>query len=192
VSEVNQNLGCLYQSLVCLGPIIAVFLIWQLIRLSGLEYWVRVPRQTAIRQWLQNSGVFLLSVIIALCVQFLILFLYGAFEANPSGTDLSNEQLENRFSLFVASMVYVMAMVVGTFVLFELVLSFMQSWIKPAWVKWVTETYPERYREILLYASRNEERKKWRQSKDFVAFQEWVKEFAQEQYGIESSAQRAS
>ena len=88
----------------------------------------------------------------------------------------------NKYELLVT-----VNMILGwTLLLFGVVLLFMQTWIKPDWVKWVAQNFPEYHRDLLVFASKGEERRKWRRSKDFEEFQQWVRDYAQKQYGIES------
>ena len=66
----------------------------------------------------------------------------------------------------------------NTVFMFGLFLYFMQSWITSSWVKWVSETYPQHYREILLFASQGNERRKWRKGdKTFEEFEAWVRDY---------------
>lgn len=155
------GISLMIYSAMCIGPIIGAFIIWQIIKLLGLEYWVRVPRQSRLKQWGQNVFLFIL---------FLIL-------SNSAPNLLGSESQSQNYGLLIT-----LNIILGTLFLFGIVVSFMQSWINPEWVRWTVENYPQRHKEILLFASRGEERRKWRQNKDFEDFRLWVKGFVQDNY----------
>jgi len=142
----------------CLGPIIGVFVIWQIIKRLGMEYWLRVPRQTRLKQWGQYGLLFVLFIIMANLASYIL----------APGSPLRNY-----------GVAILLNMIVSTLFLFGVVVTFMQSWIAPEWVRWTAENYPHHYRRILMFASRGEQRRKWRQNKKFEDFRAWVQDFVE-------------
>lgn len=152
----------------CIGPIIGVLILWQIIKLLGLEYWVRVPRQSRLKQWGQNGFLFILLLILS----------------NLAPNLLRPEAQSQNYGLLIT-----LNIILGALFLFGIVVSFMQSWVNPEWVRWTVKNYPQRHKEILLFASRGEERRKWRQNKIFEDFRAWVKGFVQSDYAGASGSQ---
>lgn len=140
--------------------------IWQIIKRNGLEYWVRVPRQTRGMQFRQYGillGIILIIIVLEFVLQFLVILLMP--------------DLPSTWPYF--SVIIVPLTILGnTVFLFGFFLYFMQSWIASRWVNWVIETYPQYYREILLFAGQGNERRKWRKGdKTFEEFQVWVRDY---------------
>lgn len=158
----SQSPLCLVNLINFVGPPLGVMVIWQIIKRTGLAYWIRVPRQTK-RMQLGQYGIILGVILIVGVLQFLALFLLRGLQPTL---------------LYLSATIAPLIILGNTAFLFGFFLYFMQSWTSSSWVKWVIETYPQHYREILLFASQGSERRKWRKGdKTFEEFQAWVRDY---------------
>ncbi len=128
-------------------------IIWYVLKYFNLHEWLYIPRRTKFAQVIQ-FGSFL--IILPLCYVTVYDLLLSSFVLPPDyGLGTSPQTTVSLLGIALVLLRDGIALFIASFGVF---IEFLQFWIKNSWVKWVVETYPDHYREILIQA--RQERKK--------------------------------